>query len=170
MPKCVFVSKQTGINVMCILNKSNIKHFIMITFYNFWFFFLLRINKQVQQQQTPPAKRVPEEIDSNCHRNVSAVESTLETNVFKRTSQQAQAAANQPIHNRQRSYDVVSSIQLREELGDLPQGWEQTRTPEGQIYFLEWVLKCFKFFFLLLRSKKFWKQIVIISQDVRSIN
>lgn len=41
------------------------------------------------------------------------------------------------MHNRQRSYDVVSSIQLQEELGDLPPGWEITRTPEGQIYFME---------------------------------
>lgn len=66
------------------------------------------------------------------------MDTPLETNnVFKRTTQQAQAAANQPVHNRQRSYDVVSSIQLREELGDLPPGWEQTRTPEGQIYYLE---------------------------------
>lgn len=90
---------------------------------------------QVQQltphQQTTPAKR--EELD----RNINQVESPLETNIFKRTTQQAQAAANQPIHNRQRSYDVVSSIQLRDELGDLPPGWEQTRTPEGQIYYLE---------------------------------
>lgn len=61
----------------------------------------------------------------------------LETSIFKRTSQQAQAAANQPIHNRQRSYDIVSSIQLRDELGELPPGWEQTRTAEGQIYYLE---------------------------------
>lgn len=80
-----------------------------------------------------------EELDSSCHRAIAQVESPLETNVnvFKRTTQQAQAAANQPIHNRQRSYDVVSSIQLRDELGDLPPGWEQTRTPEGQIYYLE---------------------------------
>jgi hypothetical protein len=29
-----------------------------------------------------------------------------------------------------------------DELGPLPQGWEQARTPEGQIYFLKWVLNC----------------------------
>lgn len=81
---------------------------------------------------------MPEELDSSCHRNINQVESPLETNIFKqRTTQQAQAAANQPIHNRQRSYDIVSSIQLQDELGDLPPGWEQTRTPEGQIYYLE---------------------------------
>lgn len=95
-----------------------------------------------QQQPPPPSatvpKRVPEELDSSCHRNINQVDTPLEpNNIFKRTTQQAQAAANQPVHNRQRSYDVVSSIQLREELGDLPPGWEQTRTPEGQIYYLE---------------------------------
>lgn len=42
-----------------------------------------------------------------------------------------------PIHIKQRSYDVVSAIQLREELGDLPPGWEQARTAEGQIYYLK---------------------------------
>lgn len=42
-----------------------------------------------------------------------------------------------PNHMKQRSYDVVSSIQLQEELGDLPPGWEQARTAEGQIYYLK---------------------------------
>lgn len=59
------------------------------------------------------------------------------------TQAQAQAQAVpvaspiQPVHRAQRSYDVVSSIQLCEELGELPPGWEQTRTPDGAIYFLE---------------------------------
>lgn len=97
----------------------------------------LQVQQSTQHQQTTPAKRVPEELDSSCHRNINQVDSPLETNIFKRTTQQAQAAANQPIHNRQRSYDIVSSIQLQDELGDLPPGWEQTRTPEGQIYYLE---------------------------------
>lgn len=42
-----------------------------------------------------------------------------------------------PNHMKQRSYDVVSAIQLQEELGDLPPGWEQARTAEGQIYYLK---------------------------------
>lgn len=45
----------------------------------------------------------------------------------------------QPVHMKQRSYDVVSSIQLQEELGELPAGWEQARTAEGQIYYLKYV-------------------------------
>lgn len=49
----------------------------------------------------------------------------------------AQQSNPTPIHIKQRSYDVVSAIQLREELGDLPPGWEQARTAEGQIYYLK---------------------------------
>lgn len=66
------------------------------------------------------------------------------------------ASPIQPVHRTQRSYDVVSSLQLCEELGELPPGWEQTRTPDGAIYFLEWVhllnpllLSPFFFFFSL---------------------
>lgn len=40
----------------------------------------------------------------------------------------------QQVHVKQRSYDVSNAI---DELGPLPQGWEQARTPEGQIYFLK---------------------------------
>lgn len=48
-----------------------------------------------------------------------------------------QAQQQIPNHIKQRSYDVVSAIQLREEMGDLPPGWEQARTAEGQIYYLK---------------------------------
>lgn len=51
--------------------------------------------------------------------------------------QQTQTNTVQPVHMKQRSYDVVSAIQLQNELGDLPPGWEQARTPEGQIYYLK---------------------------------
>ncbi|GAB0101021.1 YORKI [Sergentomyia squamirostris] len=55
-------------------------------------------------------------------------------------SQGAQAQPQTPlkaVHAPQRSYDVISAIQLQDELGDLPPGWEQARTPEGQIYYLK---------------------------------
>lgn len=41
------------------------------------------------------------------------------------------------VHMKQRSYDVVSALQLNNELGNLPPGWEQARTAEGQIYYLK---------------------------------
>lgn len=53
------------------------------------------------------------------------------------TTTAATVAQQQPVHIKQRSYDVVSAIQLREELGELPPGWEQARTAEGQIYYLK---------------------------------
>ncbi|XP_069359261.1 WW domain-containing transcription regulator protein 1 isoform X6 [Maniola hyperantus] len=42
-------------------------------------------------------------------------------------------------HAKQRSYDVGSH--LPDDLGPLPAGWEQARTPEGQIYYLNHVTK-----------------------------
>lgn len=54
------------------------------------------------------------------------------------TQEPAPVEFNQPPnHARHRSFDRVSSIQLREELGDLPPGWEMTRTSEGQVYYIE---------------------------------
>ncbi|XP_063977168.1 transcriptional coactivator YAP1-A isoform X3 [Diachasmimorpha longicaudata] len=53
-------------------------------------------------------------------------------------AQQATQHAPQPHarhvhHQKQRSYDVISTV---DDLGPLPHGWEQARTPEGQVYFL----------------------------------
>ncbi|XP_020711642.2 transcriptional coactivator YAP1 isoform X2 [Athalia rosae] len=53
------------------------------------------------------------------------------------SAQQAQQHTPQPHprhhHHKQRSYDVISTV---DDLGPLPPGWEQARTPEGQVYFL----------------------------------
>lgn len=77
----------------------------------------------------------------------AANNSALSQQQPNRSNQQAQTQAQaqpvpvaspiQPVHRAQRSYDVVSSIQLCEELGELPPGWEQTRTSDGAVYFLE---------------------------------
>lgn len=54
------------------------------------------------------------------------------------SAQQAQQHTPQPHprhhHHKQRSYDVISTV---DDLGPLPPGWEQARTPEGQVYFLK---------------------------------
>ncbi|CAH0727382.1 unnamed protein product, partial [Brenthis ino] len=42
-------------------------------------------------------------------------------------------------HAKQRSYDVGTHIP--DDLGPLPAGWEQARTPEGQIYYLNHITK-----------------------------
>lgn len=46
-------------------------------------------------------------------------------------------ATQTTIHKKQRSYDVVSPIQLQSQLGALPPGWEQAKTNDGQIYYLK---------------------------------
>lgn len=48
---------------------------------------------------------------------------------------QQQTATPTHHHMKQRSYDVVSSV--GEDQGPLPPGWEQARTPEGQVYYLK---------------------------------
>ncbi|XP_005177963.1 transcriptional coactivator yorkie [Musca domestica] len=47
----------------------------------------------------------------------------------------------QSYHMKQRSYDVISPIQLQNELGPLPPGWEQAKTHDGQIYYLNHTTK-----------------------------
>lgn len=49
--------------------------------------------------------------------------------------QQQAASATQHHHMKQKSYDFVSSV--AEDQGPLPPGWEQARTPEGQVYYLK---------------------------------
>lgn len=49
---------------------------------------------------------------------------------------QLQQAQPQVIHCKQRSYDV-SSIRFNNDLGELPMGWEQAKTPDGQVYYIK---------------------------------
>lgn len=49
--------------------------------------------------------------------------------------QQAASSAQAHHHIKQKSYDFVSSV--AEDAGPLPPGWEQARTPEGQVYYLK---------------------------------
>lgn len=49
--------------------------------------------------------------------------------------QQQAASSTQHHHMKQKSYDFVSSV--AEDQGPLPPGWEQARTPEGQVYYLK---------------------------------
>lgn len=49
--------------------------------------------------------------------------------------QQAASSTTQHHHIKQKSYDFGSTVS--EDLGPLPAGWEQARTPEGQVYFLK---------------------------------
>ncbi|XP_050423998.1 transcriptional coactivator YAP1 [Adelges cooleyi] len=63
-------------------------------------------------------------LHSRAHSSPASLQQTYAVGVQQKQQQQ---------HVKQHSYDVSSAI---DELGPLPQGWEQARTPEGQIYFL----------------------------------
>lgn len=71
--------------------------------------------------------------------NVTTQQQAAAAAAVQQPQQQSQTQSNtiQPVHMKQRSYDVVSALQLQEELGELPAGWEQARTAEGQIYYLK---------------------------------
>ncbi|CAH1708884.1 transcriptional coactivator YAP1 [Aphis gossypii] len=69
----------------------------------------------------------PVPMHSRAHSSPASLQQTYAVGVAKQQQQQQQQ------HAKQRSYDVSSAI---DELGPLPQGWEQARTPEGQIYYL----------------------------------
>ncbi|KAJ9576984.1 hypothetical protein L9F63_006421 [Diploptera punctata] len=52
---------------------------------------------------------------------------------LQQTYASAQQQHQQHAHHKQRSYDITTV----DELGPLPPGWEQARTPEGQVYYLK---------------------------------
>lgn len=94
---------------------------------------------QQQQQQQAVVNNANQTLDSATMPIHFKCKSDIPKFVQQRQSQdqQVEFGAQQPNHARHRSFDRVSSIQLRDELGDLPPGWEMTRTAEGQIYYLE---------------------------------
>lgn len=59
--------------------------------------------------------------------------------------QQTYASAQQPLpqapqihsHAKQRSYDLSAPNSSNDDLGPLPLGWEQAKTPQGQVYYLK---------------------------------
>lgn len=73
-------------------------------------------------------------------KNSSDSSKTLEALLQQQKQQKSSSLFNnkpKSCHSKQRSYDVVSTIKLKDKLGDLPHGWEQARTAEGQIYYLK---------------------------------
>lgn len=65
---------------------------------------------------------------SRAHSSPALLQQTYAVGAAKQQQQQ------QHNHAKTHSYDVSSAI---DELGPLPQGWEQAHTPEGQVYFLK---------------------------------
>ncbi|KAH8404077.1 hypothetical protein KR215_009024, partial [Drosophila sulfurigaster] len=115
----------------------------------------------------------------------NATANNIDLDVINTCMGQQQAQENpistQTIHKKQRSYDVVSPIQLQSQLGALPPGWEQAKTNDGQIYYL----KYFIFLADLIQNTKTsaptiashigplpegWEQAVTESGDVYFVN
>lgn len=72
------------------------------------------------------------------HQRAQSSPASLQETYASAQQQRQMAPQPQPVHRvhhqKQRSYDVLSTI---DDLGPLPHGWEQARTPEGQIYYLK---------------------------------
>ncbi|KAL5289474.1 YAP1 family protein [Megaselia abdita] len=83
---------------------------------------------QLQQfEQQPQKKFVTVEKSSPSQTQASQLQ--------QQQVQPQQQAQPQVMHSKQRSYDV-SSIRFNNDLGELPMGWEQAKTPDGQVYYI----------------------------------
>lgn len=67
------------------------------------------------------------------HSSPASLQQTYASAQQQATQHAPQPHARHHHHQKQRSYDVISTV---DDLGPLPHGWEQARTPEGQVYFL----------------------------------
>uniref|UniRef100_T1GTF0 WW domain-containing protein n=1 Tax=Megaselia scalaris TaxID=36166 RepID=T1GTF0_MEGSC len=68
--------------------------------------------------------------------NVDKSPTTSSSQQQQVAQQQVQQQQPQSMHSKQRSYDV-SSIRFNNDLGELPMGWEQAKTPDGQVYYIK---------------------------------
>lgn len=68
------------------------------------------------------------------HSSPASLQQTYASAQQQATQHAPQPHARHHHHQKQRSYDVISTV---DDMGPLPHGWEQARTPEGQIYFLK---------------------------------
>lgn len=75
-------------------------------------------------------------LQSAHHRAHSSPASLQQTYAVGQQATQAQNQAQPATHHhiKQRSYDVATKV---EDTTPLPHGWEQARTPEGQLYYLK---------------------------------
>ncbi|XP_065345052.1 transcriptional coactivator yorkie isoform X3 [Cloeon dipterum] len=89
--------------------------------------------QQQQQQQLAPQAAPPPPLQISHPRAHSSPASLQQT--YASAHQQVPTASAAAHHHRQRSFDVLGDSGP-DPLGPLPPGWEQARTAEGQIYFL----------------------------------
>jgi len=84
----------------------------------------------------PPAAAPPASPLQVNHPRAHSSPASLQQTYNAQQQAQAQAQARQAahiIHMKARSFDLTAV----DELGPLPQGWEQAQTAEGQVYFLK---------------------------------
>lgn len=94
------------------------------------------------QQQPPPSHSASMSHHSRTHSAPPTLQQTLAV-ALPQQPQAPQAPVQHPavhahIHNRQGSFDVNN---LGDSLGALPPGWESTKTPEGQVYYMNHLTK-----------------------------
>lgn len=83
---------------------------------------------QLQQFEPQPQKKFITNVDKSPTTSSSQQQQVAQ--------QQVQQQQPQSMHSKQRSYDV-SSIRFNNDLGELPMGWEQAKTPDGQVYYIK---------------------------------
>lgn len=98
-----------------------------------------------------PSCSGPVPLHSRAHSSPASLQQTYAVGATKQQQQQ---------HAKQRSYDISSAI---DELGPLPQGWEQARTPEGQIYYLKWVRCAVSSLFIFLPPLTYHQATIVIT-------
>ncbi|KAH8290542.1 hypothetical protein KR054_003899, partial [Drosophila jambulina] len=92
--------------------------------------------------QQPAGPTFPENSAAEFPSSGAAAPSSIELDAMNSCmSQDMPMSTVQTVHKKQRSYDVVSPIQLQRQLGALPPGWEQAKTNDGQIYYLNHTTK-----------------------------
>jgi len=93
-------------------------------------------NANPSSQQQPAGPTFPENSAQEFPSGAPA-SSAIDLDAMNTCMSQDIPMSMQTVHKKQRSYDVISPIQLNRQLGALPPGWEQAKTNDGQIYYLK---------------------------------
>ncbi|XP_043641809.1 transcriptional coactivator yorkie isoform X3 [Drosophila teissieri] len=97
-------------------------------------------NANPSSQQQPAGPTFPENSAQEFPSGAPA-SSAIDLDAMNTCMSQDIPMSMQTVHKKQRSYDVISPIQLNRQLGALPPGWEQAKTNDGQIYYLNHTTK-----------------------------
>ncbi|XP_016953626.1 transcriptional coactivator yorkie isoform X1 [Drosophila biarmipes] len=98
-------------------------------------------NANPSSQQQPAGPTFPENSAQEFPSGAPASSGQIDLDAMNTCMSQDIPMSMQTVHKKQRSYDVISPIQLQRQLGALPPGWEQAKTNDGQIYYLNHTTK-----------------------------